>query len=144
WPVVALALPALAVCASYVSVLNDVTDFKDDQASGKPRRWLGRSRAYPATLLAACVAAGAGFLIVWHKDSLLFGAYLFCWVAFTLYSAPPFRLKVRGFWGVAADACGAHLFPALFAMLLVRHWTGAGVPAEWTVLIGLWSCAAGV
>jgi 4-hydroxybenzoate polyprenyltransferase len=144
WPVVSLALLALIVCASYVSVLNDLTDAKDDQASGKPSRWLGESRIYPALLLAACVAAGGGFLIIWRKDTLLFYAYLLCWLAFTLYSAPPFRLKVRGVWGVLADASGAHLFPTLFAVVLVYHWNRTEGTAKWTILIALWSFAAGV
>jgi len=144
WPVVALALPALAVCASYVSVLNDLTDVQDDQARGKPARWTGESRIKPALLLAASPAAGAGFLIVWRKDTLLFSAYLLCWLAFTLYSAPPFRLKARGIWGVLADASGAHLFPTLFAVLLVYHWNGSEEPAEWMILIALWSFAAGL
>ena len=144
WPVVAIALLALIVCASYVSVLNDLTDAKDDQASGKPGRWLGKSLIYPALLLAACVAAGGGFLIAWRKDTLLFYAYLLCWLAFTLYSVPPFRLKVRGIWGVLADASGAHLFPTLFAVLLLYHWTRTARLAEWTILIALWSFAAGV
>lgn len=144
WPVVVLALLALIVCASYVSVLNDWTDAKDDQLSGKPSRWLGKPRIYPVLLLAACVAAGCGFLIVWRKETWLFSAYLFCWLAFTLYSAPPFRLKVRGIWGVLADASGAHLFPTLFAVVLVYHWDRTEAPAPWTLLIALWSLAAGV
>jgi 4-hydroxybenzoate polyprenyltransferase len=144
WPTVTLALLALIVCASYVSVLNDLTDANDDQASGKPSRWPGESRIYPALLLAACVAAGGGFLIIWRKDTLLFYAYLLCWLAFTLYSAPPFRLKVRGIWGVLADASGAHLFPTLFAVVLVYHWNRTEGTAEWIILIALWSFAAGV
>ena len=144
WPVVALALLALIICASYVSVLNDLTDAKDDQASGKPSRWPRESSIVPALLLAACVAAGSGFLIVWRKDTLLFCAYLLCWLAFTLYSAPPFRLKTRGILGVLADASGAHLFPTLFAVLLVYHWNRTVAPAEWTIFISLWSFAAGV
>ena len=144
WPVVALALFALIVCASYVSVLNDLTDARDDQASGKPSRWPGGSRIYAAFLLAACVVAGAGFLIVWRNNTLLFSAYLFCWLAFTLYSAPPFRLKARGIWGVLADASGAHLFPTLFAVFLVYHWNRTEAHTEWTILIALWSFAAGV
>ena len=144
WPVVALALPALIVCASYVSVLNDLTDAKDDQASGKPGRWPGGARIYPALLLAGCIAAGGAFLIVWRKDTLLFYTYLLSWVAFTLYSAPPFRLKVRGIWGVLADACGAHLFPTLFAVVLVYHWNRTEATASWIILIALWSFAAGV
>jgi len=144
WPVLALALPALIVCASYVSVLNDLTDAKDDQASGKPGRWPGGARIYPALLLAGCIAAGGAFLIVWRKDTLLFYTYLLSWVAFTLYSAPPFRLKVRGIWGVLADACGAHLFPTLFAVVLVYHWNRTEATASWIILIALWSFAAGV
>lgn len=140
----ALALLALVICASYVSVLNDLTDAKDDQASGKPSRWPRESRMLPALLLASCVVAGSGFLIVWHKDTLLFCAYLFCWLAFALYSAPPFRLKARGIWGVLADASGAHLFPTLFAVLLVYHWNRTEAPAQWIIVISLWSFAAGV
>jgi 4-hydroxybenzoate polyprenyltransferase len=144
WPVVALALPALIVCASYVSVLNDLTDAKDDQASGKSGRWPGGTRVYPALLLAGCMAAGGAFLIVWRKDALLFYAYLLPWLAFTLYSAPPFRLKVRGIWGVLADASGAHLFPTLFAVVLVYHWSRGEATTQWTILIALWAFAAGV
>ena len=143
WPVVVLALLALIVCASYVSVLNDLTDAADDQASGKPRRWKGEFRIYPALLL-ACVAAGSGFLIIWRKDTALFCAYLLCWLAFTLYSAPPFRLKARGIWGVLADASGAHLFPTLFAVVLLYHWYRTEGSAGWIILIALWSFAAGV
>src|SRR5205807_7381117 len=127
-----------------VSLLNDLTDAHDDEASGKPGRWLGKPRIYPALLLAACVAAGAGFLIAWRKDTLLFSAYLMCWLAFTLYSVPPFRLKVRGIWGVLTDASGAHLFPTLFAVVLVYHWNRTEAPAPWTILIALWSFAAGI
>lgn len=139
-----LALLALIVCASYVSILNDLTDAEDDRASGKPSRWRGEPRIYPVLLLAACLAAGGGFLIVWRKDPLLFYSYVLCWIAFTLYSAPPFRLKSRGIWGVLADASGAHLFPTLFAVVLVYHWNRTQATAGWTVFVALWSLAAGV
>lgn len=140
----ALALPALIVCASYVSILNDLTDAKEDQASGKSGRGQAGARLYPALLLAGCMVAGSAFLVVWRKDLLLFSAYLLSWLAFTLYSAPPFRLKVRGIWGVLADASGAHLFPTLFAVFLVYHWSRTEAPAQWITLIVLWSFAAGI
>lgn len=144
WPVADLALCALIVCASYVSILNDLTDAKDDQASGKPTRWPGKSPIYPALLLAACVAAGSGFLIAWRKNPFVFFAYLFSWLAFALYSVPPFRLKLRGIWGVLADASGAHLFPTLFAVFLAYHWSRTDAPAKWIILVALWSFAAGI
>src|SRR5258708_19310698 len=67
WPVVALALPALIVCASYVSVLNDLTDVKDDQASGKPGRCPGGARLYTVFLLARCLVAARASLLIFPK-----------------------------------------------------------------------------
>lgn len=144
WPVAALALTALVVCASYVSVLNDLTDAKDDQASGKPARWSGEKRVYPALLLAGCMVSGGAFLIVWRNDTLLFYLYLLSWLAFALYSLPPFRLKVRGILGVLADASGAHLFSTLFAVILLYHRSRTEVIAPWIILVALWSFAAGI
>jgi len=140
----AFALPALIVCACYVSVLNDLTDAKDDQASGKSGRWSGERSIYPAVLLVACMVVGGVFLIVCRKDMLLFCTYLLSWLVFTLYSVPPFRLKVRGVWGVLADACGAHLCPTLFSVFLVYHWNGTAVAAHWAILVAIWSFTAGV
>jgi len=144
WPVLALTLGALSVCASYVSVLNDLTDAKDDRASGKISRQPGASRIYPATILASCIAVGLAFLIVWRNDTLLFCTYLLSWIAFALYSLPPFRLKARGIWGLLADASGAHLFPTLFGVLLLYHWTRMQPLEPWMLLIAVWSFAAGI
>src|SRR5260221_8485534 len=144
FPAIALALAALTVCASYVSVLNDLTDADDDRASGKPNRWMGASRVYPLVLLAACVAGGAGFLTLWRADTLVSGAYLCSWLAFTLYSVPPCRLKGRGIWGVLAEACGAHLFPTLFAVFLLYRRSGTAGPAPWTIAVAPWGVAGGI
>jgi 4-hydroxybenzoate polyprenyltransferase len=45
---------------------------------------------------------------------------------------------------VLADASGAHLFPTLFAVVLVYHWSRTEANTRWTILIALWSFAAGV
>lgn len=144
WPVASLALLALIVCASYVSILNDLTDAREDRASGKPNRWHGKPFIYPSLFFIVCVTVGSGFLIAWRKDALLFFAYLLCWLAFAFYSVPPFRLKARGFWGVLADASGAHLFPTLFAVALFYYWNSTQGTATWTILVILWSFAAGI
>ncbi len=36
--------------------------------------------------------------------------------------------KVRGIWGVLVDASGVHLFPTLFAVVLVYHWNRSDRP----------------
>ncbi|HEX7957960.1 MAG TPA: hypothetical protein VF508_13505, partial [Pyrinomonadaceae bacterium] len=125
WPALLLALAALVPGAAYVSVINDLTDIEDDLACGKPNRLVGRSRGFVAAVLACCVAPGVAFAFYWRGDPLLLSLYLAAWVAFTLYSLPPARLKVRGMAGLLADACGAHLFPTLLVAVLVFRWGGA-------------------
>jgi hypothetical protein len=53
-----------------------------------------------------------------YPDRLSLSLYIMSWVAFSLYSIPPARLKTKGILGVLADASGAHLFQV--ALLLHR------------------------
>src|SRR5438477_7708376 len=59
WPAAALLLVALAVCAAYVSVVNDLADRADDVAAGKPNRQLGYPRGPVLALLVSTIAAGS-------------------------------------------------------------------------------------
>ena len=63
--------------------------------------------------LAVGLPVAAGLAVAWHwrGDPLLLGCYLAAWTAFTLYSVPPFRLKVRGLAGLVADAAGRSPLP---------------------------------
>lgn len=144
WPLLLLLLAALVPGAAYVSVLNDLTDMDADLASGKANRLVGRSRAFAGAALACCVAPGVVLLFYWRGDPLLFSLYLAAWVAFTLYSVPPFRLKERGAAGLVADACGAHLFPTLVAVVLVFRRGGAPLDAVWLASVAAWSLALGL
>lgn len=134
WREAVVLIVALAAEAAYVSVLNDLTDRADDRAAGKTLR--------PASPLALVIAlvAGACVAFLWRHDPLLVGAYAGGWIAFSLYSLPPFRLKKRGFAGVVCDAAGAHLFPALTAVLLVP----AGRELVWVIAIAVWAFASGI
>ena len=144
WPQLLLALVALAACAAYVSVINDLTDLKDDLASGKANRLVGRSWAFVAAALACCIVPGAAVAIYWRDDLLLLSLYLAPWAAFTLYSLPPVRLKKRGVFGLLADACGAHLFPALFAAALVYRRHAGPMDAVWLASVAVWSLSFGL
>jgi hypothetical protein len=144
WPLLLLLLVALAACATYVSVINDLTDFKDDLASGKANRLVGKSRTFVAAAFACCVLPGAAAAFRWRGEPLLLSLYLASWVAFTLYSLPPFRLKGRGVLGLLADASGAHLFPSLLAAAVVYRGRATPADALWFVAVGAWSLSFGV
>jgi 4-hydroxybenzoate polyprenyltransferase len=144
WPLLLLALVALAACAAYVSVINDLTDLEDDLASGKANRLAGKSRAFVAVALACCIVPGAAAAIYWRDDPLLLSLYLASWAAFTLYSLPPIRLKKRGVFGLLADACGAHLFPTLFAAALVSRRHAGPADAVWLASVAVWSLSFGL
>ena len=149
-PVSSLWLTALTILlslvpgAAYVSVINDLTDRDEDLAAGKPNRLAGRSRGYAAMLIAITAGAGLVFCFLWRRDTLLLSLYLAAWLAFSLYSLPPFRWKTRGLLGVLCDASGAHLFPTLVAVVLTFRDAGRPVHMMWLLTVGAWAFAAGI
>jgi hypothetical protein len=125
-------------------VINDITDREDDLAAGKLNRMAGRSRLVATLLVAIPVAAGLFFSFLWRSDVLLLSFYLAAWLAFSLYSLPPFRWKTRGIFGVLCDASGAHLFPTLVAVVLTYRGAGKPVDPIWLGAIAVWSLAYGL
>jgi hypothetical protein len=142
WPQAALLLVALAVCAAYVSVINDLTDRADDVAGGKPNRQLAYSRGPVLALLGSTIAAGSVIAWSWRGEPLLVATYAGSWLVYSLYSLPPLRLKARGLAGAVCDAAGAHLFPALTAILLA---SGSHRPDRvWMAAAAVWAFAYGL
>lgn len=131
WHQALALLVSIAVCASYVSLINDHFDREEDLRSGKVNRLAEFSRGATGVLFALCALTGLLFLLGWRDDWRLAAAYLGSWIAFTLYSAPPFRLKTRALLGVIADAAGASLFPSLLAVLLSARAMGHGADPMW-------------
>jgi 4-hydroxybenzoate polyprenyltransferase len=144
WLTALTILLSLVPGAAYVSVINDLTDRDEDLAAGKPNRLAGRSRGYAALLIAITAGAGLVFCFLWRRDTLLLSLYLAAWLAFSLYSLPPFRWKTRGFLGVLCDASGAHLFPTLVAVVLTFRDAGRPVNLAWLLAVGAWAFAAGI
>lgn len=144
WPLLLLISFALLPGASYVSVLNDVTDIEDDRRAGKTNRMADKSAGFRAISLTLCVLPGlvAGWLM--RHDPVTVWLYAATWVAYTLYSTPPIRLKVRGAWGVAMDASGAHILPTLWTSTLIAESTGHAIPWLFVASLGVWSLALGL
>ncbi|HEV2865238.1 MAG TPA: UbiA family prenyltransferase [Allosphingosinicella sp.] len=137
-------LLAIVPGAAYVSLLNDLTDLDEDRRAGKANRMEGRPTAFRIAALLIPLAIGVFFLVLWRRDPPLFAAYLGAWVAFSLYSLPPLRLKVRGLSGVLADACGAHLFPTLVAILLGFRAGGREADSLWLSAGAAWAFGYGL
>ncbi|HEY1606443.1 MAG TPA: UbiA family prenyltransferase [Allosphingosinicella sp.] len=137
-------LVAVAAAAAFAGTVNDLADRADDAAAGKPNRMAGRSPMEAALLVGVPLAIGLAFAIGWRSDLPLALAYAGSWIAFSLYSLPPFRLKRLGFAGVVADAAGAHLFPSLTALLLAAQAAGQGLDIWWTASVASWSFAYGI
>jgi len=144
-PRLLLLLLALTVGATYVSVLNDWTDRADDAAAGKANRLAGQSGRAVLAVLAGCAGAGLALgVYFWQLSPWVAVFYLGAWVAYSLYSLPPLRLKVRSGWGLLADTAGAHLFPQLLTVTVVSQWAGVEIPGRWLAAAGAWALGCGL
>jgi len=120
WPAFLVCVVAIIPLASYVCVINDITDEHVDAAAGKSNSMARKSRRFKVGWLSACLAAGIFVAMTcFEKRPEALVLYASNWLVFTLYSVPPFRLKERGFAGIITDACGGTVLPALWAALLV-------------------------
>ena len=144
WPLLLLDLFAILPAAAYVSVLNDITDQEDDLRAGKTNRMAGKSAGYQFFALALCIVPGLAAVWFFRHYPCTLSFYAGTWVAYTLYSAPPIRLKVRGIWGVAMDAGGAHVFPTLWTATLIAEGTGHALPRLFLLSVGVWALAIGL
>jgi len=144
-PRLLLLVLALTVGATYVSVLNDWTDRADDAAAGKANRLAGQSGHAILAVLAGCAGVGLAFgAYFWQLSPWAATFYLGAWVAYSLYSLPPLRLKVRSGWGLLADTAGAHLFPQLLTVMVVSQWAGVAISGLWLVAVGAWALGCGL
>ncbi len=144
WPSLVALLLAIAPCAAYVSLVNDITDRADDRRAGKTNRMADQPPWLMVLLLAAPISVAVLFSALWRDDLPLLAVYLFAWAAFTLYSVPPVRLKRRGILGVVADASGAHLFPTLVAALLAFRAGGKAIDPIWIAALAAWAFGCGL
>src|SRR6266853_1579489 len=144
WVAAVALLFAIAPCAAYVSIINDITDRSDDMKAGKLNRLAGKPPWLLVLLVVAPISAGLVAAFLWRDAPALVGAYLCAWMAFSLYSLPPFRLKARDVLGVLADASGAHLFPALVGTLVAFRALGKDIDPTWIATVGAWALGYGL
>jgi 4-hydroxybenzoate polyprenyltransferase len=144
WHQALLLLLALFGCAGFVSVINEITDREADARVGKKNGMIGRSFAFQAGTVLACVVPGA-VIAWWMRDCpVAVVLYFLIWLVFILYSFPPFRLKSRGFAGSLADAVGEQVLPVLLAASLMTEANHHEVAWYLAVPLVVWSFAFGL
>lgn len=143
-PRIGILLLGIIVGAAYVSIINDVTDIKEDRASGKHNRLYALRPWLRWVLVLITVFSGIFFAYFFLHGLLSTILYSLSWIAFSLYSIPPFRLKKRGWWGVMADAGGAHLFTSLFLLSATAQYFKIQINWAWFIAIGIWSFLFGL
>jgi 4-hydroxybenzoate polyprenyltransferase len=120
---------ALVLSASWGFLINDLADRESDAKSGRRDdihgHGIGRGRMYAMILAAAggswaivfAIGGGVPFKVVLAINYL---------IAF-LYSCPPIRLKIRGFWGFLANSLIERPLPVLVLLTYMRYYTAATI-----------------
>jgi 4-hydroxybenzoate polyprenyltransferase len=144
WPLLLMFFCAIVPTAVYVCVINDITDLEDDRLCGKSNRMEGKSAAFQFFALVVCIVPGLIMCWFFRHYPMTLAFYIANWLTYTLYSVPPFRLKVRGIWGVAMDASGAHLTPTVWTACLIAEATGHPIPWLFLVALAVWALTFGL
>lgn len=145
WQLPLYLLLSLAFGATYVSVINDLTDIETDRLAGKANRFADKSIFFKLSILSVCLLFGISTIYLWTTLNLFAGIfYTAAWISYTLYSVPPFRFKTRSILGVFGDAMGAHFFPYLFVVSATFAWVNQPLDFIWLGLVGIWSLAGGI
>jgi 1,4-dihydroxy-2-naphthoate octaprenyltransferase len=137
-------LLSLVTGATYVSVINDLTDAADDVKAGKNNNMPLHAKKLRWLMLIVCVLLGGVFMYFFYPDTFSFVLYIMSWVVFSLYSFPPVRLKIRGLWGVVADASGAHLFPTCLVVTSMSYFLQCKISLVWMIAVAVWALALGL
>ncbi|GAB2972545.1 hypothetical protein GCM10027049_02980 [Mucilaginibacter puniceus] len=138
-PLILLTLCAIILCAIYVSLINDATDVQDDAKAGKKNQMAAYNIFQQIGLILLPLVVAIGIVVYFLKPfSVANLFYLGSYIAFTLYSVPPFRLKKRGLPGILADALGSQVFPTLFIALCFYQSTNQQINTWSVACMAIW------
>lgn len=142
---IAIVLLSLIIGAIFVSFINDITDLDDDFVAGKKNRMYPLSKTRRATLLSISILLGMMMLWFLKADRISSTFYLLAWLAFVLYSVPPFRFKKKLYLAILADASGSALFPSLLMISFLYHQSDKNnIDTQWIIWVALWSLIFGI
>lgn len=144
-PLILLLLSAITLGAMYVSFLNDATDVAEDAKAGKKNRIAAYTTFQKTVLVLLPLVVGVCIIGVF-LNSFSYAALFYCaaFIAFTLYSLPPFRLKERGVAGIIADALGSQVFPTLFIAVCMFQYINQEIQLLTFTFLGVWLLCFGL
>jgi 4-hydroxybenzoate polyprenyltransferase len=140
WSELLWIVAAIGAFAACVSCLNDLFDKADDARAGKHNRMQTRTPRQVARVVALPLSVVAASVWHWWDRPAVLVAEALLVIVFCSYSVPPLRLKCRGAAGAAADAIGAHVLPALIALLAIEP----DAPVAWLLATSAWAGALGL
>lgn len=143
-PSILFVLVSIVIGAIYVSTINDLTDIDEDLRSGKKNRMARIPKRNRWMLPFFCAVIGLGFTYGYSPNTISAVLYVLPWIAFSLYSFEPIRLKQRGLWGLVADSAGAHVFINMLMVSHVSYVSGQSVDLYWITAVGVWSFVVGL
>ncbi|HEX7756100.1 MAG TPA: UbiA family prenyltransferase [Niabella sp.] len=145
WRWLFIILLSLAAGATYVSIINDITDLNDDIIAGKKNRMLNLPVYCRWLLPLLGLLSGLFFeYTVYYPDTVSMILYLVPWLLFSLYSFPPFRFKNRGIAGILCDAGGSHVFTTLLMVSSITFIMSQPIDRVWLTLTGIWALCYGL
>ena len=144
WILLPTLVLAVVSAASYVSVINDITDEQDDVAAGKSNRMVDRSTSFKVISVSICIILGVIAAWLLATSWLTLSLFIANWIAYTAYSVRPLRLKKRGFTGVIADAGGGQLLPTLWTASFIFDHAPSTFNHSILIPLGIWAGALGI
>lgn len=132
---VVLLLSSGFTAGVFASVINDFTDFKQDQEAKKDKviSHVSHQNRIGLLLLSITMVALNAFCLSGKTLSLTW--YLATVGCFAIYSIKPLRFKERGWLAPLTIAFGEHLFPVLLAFALVSDF--CAWQRSWPLLLSL-------
>jgi 4-hydroxybenzoate polyprenyltransferase len=115
----------LMLSASWGFLLNDLADRESDSKSGRADALHGHALSTKVMWALILSTAACSWLIVF----LIGGGYVFKvilainYVVGAIYSVPPFKLKVRRFWGFLANSVMERPLPILVFLAYMNYYT---------------------
>ncbi|HQA79190.1 MAG TPA: UbiA family prenyltransferase [Methanoregulaceae archaeon] len=119
-------------------MINDYADQFSDRAAGKEKLLSKLKKNHQILILLLIFCSTFLFLLPFHKDPIVIALSICNLALAIMYSAPPFRLKERGIWGIIGASMAQWMVPVVMVFAVFGHYdVDTFIFAVFYLLIGL-------